>query len=61
MNDYYKVGWNVLIIFLITLLVLFLPLIIILQNKSKCEEKGGTYIFELGNQGSSCHFKVEAK
>lgn len=30
-------------------------------NKKSCENKGGTYIFELGNQGSSCHYKVNVE
>ena len=45
-------------------LILFVGLIIFTVhyfNKKNCENNGGTYIFEFGNQGSSCHYKVEAK
>lgn len=59
MNDYYKTGFNVIKWFLLIVFAISIPLLIILYNKDKCESKGGTYIFEIGNNGSSCHYITE--
>ena len=61
MNDYYRTGLDILKILFVVIIILSIPIIMIIHNKNVCEEKGGTYIFEFGNQGSSCHYKVEAK